>query len=282
MIGCTHVPVNTGRLSSRKFLRFLVAAGCLALALTSFGSHAQTAAAESDAELAREVLAEINFARTHPDRYADYLEGNRSHYRGDTLALPGETPIRTREGVRALDEAVRVLRRTRPLPPLDLSVGLGRAAADLAHEQSQTGALGHRSGNGASPFSRMSRHGQWQVHAGEAIQYGAATARRIVYHLIVDDGVRDRGHRLNLLSPDFRVAGVAQASHPRYRHVCVIDFAATFTGPDEMSPTDGRDPEGTVASLAAGGGGGNMTMAKPVPNGLRGILPRPPMGFGFR
>lgn len=178
---------------------------------------------------ARRVLAEVNIARTQPNRYADFLAGCRSHYRGGVLALPGEPLTRTREGVVALDEAVRALRQTRPLPALTLSGGLGKAAADLAREQARTGALGHRGSDGSSPFARMSRHGRWHSHAGEAIDYGGATAQRIVYNLIVDDGVRDRGHRLNLLAADFRVAGVARASHPQFRQVCVIDLAAAFT-----------------------------------------------------
>ena len=154
MTGCAGVPVNTRRfLALRRQILPVVFAGCFALSWSlPLGTNAR-GATENDAEpLAREVLAEINFARTQPDRYADYLEGNRPYYRGDnTLALPGEPPLRTREGVRALDEAVRTLRRTRPLPPLDLSAGLGRAAADLAREQSQTGAWATAAGTGPRP-----------------------------------------------------------------------------------------------------------------------------------
>lgn len=186
---------------------------------------------------ARQVLAEVNLARTQPARYATFLAGCRSHYRNGFLALPGEPLTRTHEGVPALDEAVRTLRHTRPLPPLTLSGGLGKAAADLAREQARTGALGHRGADGSSPFARMSRHGRWHSHAGEAIDYGGATARRIVYNLIVDDGVRDRGHRLNLLAPDFRVAGVARASHPQFRQVCVIDLAAAYTEAGVLADT---------------------------------------------
>ena len=197
----------------------------LALLLPIGGLRAQ----ESGDAFARRVLSEVNLARTQPDRYAAFLAGCRPHYRSGFLALPGEPLTRTREGVPALDEAVRALRQTRPLPPLTLSGGLGKAAADLAREQARTGAFGHRGADGSSPFARMSRHGRWHSHAGEAIDYGGATARRIVYNLIVDDGVRDRGHRLSLLAPDFRVAGVARASHPQFRQVCVIDLAASYT-----------------------------------------------------
>lgn len=213
---------------SPRLLRVLavVASACL---LSPPGLRAQEPAGSNHDSFERAVLAEVNFARTEPARYAEFLAGCRAHYQGNLLALPGEPPTRTREGVAALDEAVQTLRRARPLPPLALSDGLGRAAAELARDQARTGAHGHRAADGSTPFARMSRHGRWHSHAGEAIDYGGLTARRVVFNLIVDDGVRDRGHRLNLLAPDFRVAGIARASHPRYRQMCVIDFAADYT-----------------------------------------------------
>ena len=201
---------------------------------------------------ARKVLAEVNLARTQPARYADFLASCRPRYRGDFLALPNQPLTRTHEGVAALDEAVRALRHTRPLAPLSLSSGLGQAAADLARDQARTGLLGHRGGDGSMPFARMSRHGLWHTHAGEVIGYGDVTPRQVVYNLIVDDNVRDRGHRLNLLAPDFRVAGIAWASHPRYRQVCVIDFAVAFTETGAL-PAPGSDSVVMVSSGPRGG-----------------------------
>ena len=213
--------------------------------LVPFAAHAQERSAPVSS-FARKVLSEVNFARTEPARYAAFLAGCRSHYRGNLLAFPGDHISRSHEGVAALDEAIRALHHSRPLPPLAMSGGLARSAADLAGEQAQTGALGHRSRDGSSPFARMSRHGRWNTHAGEAIDYGGTTARRIVYNLIVDDGVRDRGHRLNLLAEDFRVAGVALASHPHFRQVCVIDFAVAYTEAGSLTASN-SDPRSFVA-----------------------------------
>ena len=236
--------MSVSRFPFRTKFPFLAA---LALLLPIGGLHAQ---GSGDA-FARRVLAEVNLARTQPDRYADFLAGCRSHYRDHFLALPGEPLTRTREGISALDEAVRALRHTRPLSPLALSGGLGKAAAELAREQARTGALGHRSADGSSPFARMSRHGRWHSHAGEAIDYGGATAQRIVYNLIVDDGVRDRGHRLNLLAPDFRVAGVARASHPQFHQVCVIDLAAAYTEAGVLAAAASKTNEVAATTAAS-------------------------------
>ncbi len=40
--------------------------------------------------------------------------------------------------------------------------------------------------------------------------------------------MRDRGHRLNLFSPEYRLAGVAFGEHRDYGTMCVITYAAEF------------------------------------------------------
>lgn len=62
----------------------------------------------------------------------------------------------------------------------------------------------------------------------ENIASGESNARTIVVRLIVGDGVRDRGSRLNIFGREFRRGGVATGRHPRYGTPCVIEFAGTF------------------------------------------------------
>lgn len=72
---------------------------------------------------------------------------------------------------------------------------------------------------------RIGRQVKWTGSIGENIAYGPNDGRDVVLRLIVDDGVPGRGHRANIFSPDFRLAGVACGPHPALRTVCVIDFA---------------------------------------------------------
>ena len=205
----------------------------LLTALTlSFSSltYAQThrAAKESHAasgNLTLEVISELNRVRTNPQAYAAYLQEHRSLYTAEGyLKQPGKPLLRTHEGVAALDEAIRELSHARPQAPLsasDLLVGSGRALID---EQSQNGQTGH----GSYPFDRMARAGVNNGARGEDVAYGAHTAEQIVYNLVVDDGVRDRGHRRNIMQTMFSQAGVSVGSHPVYGTMCVIDFAGNY------------------------------------------------------
>jgi uncharacterized protein YkwD len=130
--------------------------------------------------LEKGVLDEISLARTNPKRYLSFLEDQRPLYNGKRFERPGEIPIITQEGVAALDEAIRYLRSTKPVPPLYPSMGLSRAASDHAKDQGHTGAMGHKGTDGSDPWDRMSRYSTWQRKFTENIAYGGDNARDIV------------------------------------------------------------------------------------------------------
>jgi uncharacterized protein YkwD len=179
--------------------------------------------------LEREVVAELNRMRRDPPRWArETLAPQRRHYSGRLLSPPGETPIRTMEGVAALDEAMEELSRLGPLPELAWSSGLALAAGDHLRDQGRTGGVGHDGSDGSKPADRMSRHGRWVGAAAESIEYGSGSAPRIVASLIVDDGVADRGHRHTLLSRHYRRVGVAHGPHPGFREMTVLDLAEGY------------------------------------------------------
>jgi uncharacterized protein YkwD len=179
--------------------------------------------------LAKQVVAEINLARENPRGYAEHLRQFRRQFRGRSYLLPGtQTMVQTGEGVKAVDEAIRFLSRQKPLPPLAWSSGLAEAAAELADEEGESGAVGHQGRSSGGPRERIERHGQWHGRIGENIFYGPGDARQVAMNLIIDDGVPDRGHRKNIYSSAFALAGASCAPHPSFGTVCVIDFAGEF------------------------------------------------------
>lgn len=176
----------------------------------------------------RQVLAEMNMARTDPREYARIILAERDQYDGCQKKTGPDRYLSTKEGVAALDEAVAFLRRQQELPNLGISEGMSRAAKDHVADQGPYGGFGHLGTDGSQPWDRVSRHGRWRKSVAENIAYGAKTARDVVIQLIIDDGVPDRGHRTNIFNPAFGIAGVSHGPHLRYKVMCDITYAGGF------------------------------------------------------
>lgn len=176
-----------------------------------------------------QVVAEINRLRADPPGYARELRSYRQLFRGRVVADGNPGGTLTREGVRAVDEAIRALERQPAQPPLQIGRVLAAAAQDHVDDQGPRGLVGHQSASGASPSQRVVARGGGP-YISETISYGSRTARAVVRQLVVDDGVPDRGHRKALLAPEFRYAGAGCGPHAGYGTMCVVDFGRTGDG----------------------------------------------------
>lgn len=177
-------------------------------------SDLQNDSAVAEKTIEELVLDELNLVRTNPAGYADLVELRLDTFDGT-------------EGKRAILECIDVLRRTSPVPPLAHSDRVARAARDHALDQGFSGRIGHDGSDGSDPFSRIDRYVVTNG-AAENIQYGRYGARDIVMELLIDDGVPDRGHRINILDPHFKLVGIATGPHGRYKHMCVMDFTYEY------------------------------------------------------
>ncbi len=197
-----------------------------ALAATTFFSANPTATAQGDGgSSGSAVVREMNLARQNPAQYASYLEEMRGQFNGNMLVRPGRIPFRTKEGVKAVDEAIRYLRSASPRAALAFSPGMSRAAADHCAAQAG-GGMSHNAGGNTG--SRISRYGSFSGSWGENISCGRQSAREIVIALIIDDGLRSRKHRDNIFSTNFTVAGAATGPHAQYRTIASMAFAGGY------------------------------------------------------
>ncbi|MDJ0570178.1 MAG: hypothetical protein QNJ53_14190, partial [Pleurocapsa sp. MO_192.B19] len=146
------------------------------------------------------ILSEINRVRTNPQGYAQWLEEQRQYYDGIWLKLPGEKPIRTNKGLKALEEAIAFLKEQQPLSPLSNS----EKSSAIATTKLENFATANNIQN---------------------ISYGRVTAKGIVMNLVVDDLFPDRRRRKSLLSPDIGNTGVVCKPDPRYAKVCAIAYS---------------------------------------------------------
>jgi uncharacterized protein YkwD len=184
----------------------------------------------------REILAEINLARTNPAQYLSYLEDFKKSYRGKEIKYSDGSTLVTNEGVSALEEAISFVRGLKPLPPLELRKGLILGAKDHVNDLVKTGQSGHRGSDGSMLEDRLNRYGNWSVSVGEDIVYRSRKAREDVIALIIDDGVKSRGHRKNIFKSDFHVIGLALSPASKTPPMCVITFAGGFADKAASAP----------------------------------------------
>jgi len=176
--------------------------------------------------LEKEIIYEINLFRSNPAQYAEkYIAPLAVRYNNKILYYPGDTPIKTIEGVSALHECVRELKKIKPLSLIYPDDKLTQAAADHSSDQSRTGRTGHVGSDNSNLRARIERYGKWEKQIAENIAYGNTSARQTIIFLLIDDNVRNRGHRKTFLNPELKLAGISCGTHPEYQTMCVIDFA---------------------------------------------------------
>jgi len=175
-----------------------------------------------------EIAEEVSLLRSDPAAYAQHLVTHLSNFVTEKDYIIDDPKYRyeTSEGKAAVQEAIDVLRGTKPLSVVQPNNLLEKAAADhVADMATHSGLSGHTGSDGSESHERISRYGTYEVTCGENIDYGMNSARSIIIHLLVDDGVANRGHRKNLLEERFTLVGASFGFHSEYRCCCVMDFA---------------------------------------------------------
>jgi uncharacterized protein YkwD len=116
----------------------------------------------------------------------------------------------------------RDLKKTSGLTPLVHESDLTAIALEHARKTGESGQTGHQNFNQrfeevlGNPYSLVA----------ENLAYGHSEAIDIVMSLLIDEGIRNLGHRKNILHPQFNSVGVVIRPHERYRIQCVIDFGS--------------------------------------------------------
>jgi uncharacterized protein YkwD len=179
----------------------------------------------------KDIILEMNKVRADPKKYAElYIRPMLQYFNGKNYSVPGQTTVLTNEGAAAVNICITALNRAAGVSVLSPEKGLSLAAKDHVTDQSKTGQTGHTGSDRSTPQIRMNRHGgfsgSWAL--GENIDYGYTTGRDIVVSLLIDDGVPDRGHRVNIMNKDFTQTGAAYGTHTQFRTMCTITYARGY------------------------------------------------------
>ena len=156
----------------------------------------------------REVVEEINFARTQPK---EYVKARLQPY------------VDAGTASKAMKECINEMKSMAALKPLRVGSGLTLAAREWVALQGPSEYIGHD----MNLPVRLRKYCYFGYYA-ENISYGYNDAKKIVIQLLEDDGIPSRGHRKNILSQAYTHIGVGFGPHKKYGYMCVQDFAERY------------------------------------------------------
>ena len=214
-------------------------------------------------KIAQDIFEFINMARSSPEDFTAKVQMRLNNYEGKNFKVDDQL-YQSFEGKDAPEEAIAALQVTKPKPILERAAGLDLAAKELADFLGESGEVSHKGKGDTRMGDRISKHGQWTGKIGEIIGVQPENGLNFVLQWIIDDGVKTRGDRKSILSPDFTKIGVAVGPHKTYKTVAVVVFAEAFAGEGEKLP----EPEVKE----------NKDLIKSLPDGL-GELPSDAKGM---
>lgn len=98
------------------------------------------------------------------------------------------------------------------------------AATHAGDLKKRNGVISHTSSVGKTFVQRIQAAGRYTCGA-ENIFNGSFNALESLIALLIDQGVADKGHRLNLLDPKFQLIGISFISYKEGKGILVQDFA---------------------------------------------------------
>lgn len=177
-------------------------------------------------EIEQAIFNELNAVRTNPQYLIPYLEDYKKLFKGKNVDYPNMMML-TFEGTKAVDEAINFLKKAPKLTPLQYSNGLAKPAKLQLTDLMENYSLGHTGKDGSNVPKRVARYGKGGKLA-ENIMNLFSDPREIIMHLIIDDGLKGRGHRKNIFDKTFKQVGIAFGRGQKNDPISVMVFADSF------------------------------------------------------
>ena len=179
----------------------------------------------------------INQVRVDPQSMIPDLKEMLKNFRAKYYKIPGtNVNIATDEGEDAVNEAIEELKKVKPMKPLIEAHGMYFAARDHAEDIGNSGSASHEGSDKSRMCDRIDRYGEWDVSIAENVVFDENRPKEIFLGMLVDDGNSTRGHRHNILNPDFKYFGIAISQHIQYKFVTIVTFAVEFK--DKSAPAE--------------------------------------------
>jgi len=147
----------------------------------------------------KEMIKEINFVRQYPKVYASIIANYLSN---ESKSWWGLNKDEYEAGLELIEE----LKLMRPSQLLYPNKCVYEAAKKHAKDCKDRGFIDHTGSDGSSPFSRISNFCEG-LKGNENLVGGIKNTRTLVVELLIDSGISGRGHRYNMLNPDWKYIG---------------------------------------------------------------------------
>jgi uncharacterized protein YkwD len=149
----------------------------------------------------KKMIVEINFARVYPSVYADIVGKHMEEKSDDWDGL-------SRDEITAVNELIKELKSAKKLNALQHKECVYQAAKSHGLDCEKRGFTDHTGSDNSSPFERISKHCGAGTKGNENIVGSTnLNVRKSVIALLVDSGISSRGHRYNMLNPDWKFVG---------------------------------------------------------------------------
>ena len=190
-------------------------------------------------DIEKELFYLHNELRENPQSFIPKLKECFKHFRKKIFHPPGEDPIQTYEGIDAIDDAIQFLKTQKPVEPLEYNDGIAQACKDHVLDIGTKGLTTHEGSDDLNISDRIEKYVEWDGVTAESIDFGFKIPENIILNLLIDDGVKNRYQRYNLLNDKFKYIGIGAGPHIKYGSCIVIGYAmnirALGTEPKNMS-----------------------------------------------
>ena len=185
----------------------------------------------------KDLVVEINKIRLSPKSYITKIKKYRKYYKDNFLYLPTNTkPIKTIEGIKACEEAIRFLKKQEAVNALINDERLSKAAEDHVNDIGKNGLSSYEGSDGSSVLDRVQKYCEWDDFCCESIDFGNYFAKDIIIQSIIDDGIPSRYNRDNIFSKKAKYIGVHIGYHKLYSFVTDIVLIGNVRETNQISP----------------------------------------------
>ena len=108
-----------------------------------------------------------------------------------------------------------------------------KASLDHVNDHGPKNLTGHKGSDGSKPFERLGRYGHCPGFSGENLAYGDFEPIHIVLQMMIDDGLKSRPNRTNLMNPSFRRFSAANGTHVTFKKMIVCNYAEFYAKQEE-------------------------------------------------